>query len=194
VTSVDAAEADVLVGRWLAEQVRAGRLAARQVPTLTALALDGKTLRGSWAELDTGSGKVRLFSALGHREGVVVGQRTIPADTNELTRVVPLLDAVAGHRTEDGNGDLTGTVITADALPVHRGNIEALLDRGGEYVLEAWRAGQPADAGTRAGRVLPRRAGAAPRHLRPRPRPHRDPRDHHHQPRRRHRAARTGRT
>src|SRR5659263_612464 len=49
VTSVDAAEADVLVGRWLAEQVRAGRLAARQVPTFTALALDGKTLKGSWA-------------------------------------------------------------------------------------------------------------------------------------------------
>ena len=49
VTSVDAAEADVLVGRWLAEQVRAGRLAARQVPTCTALALDGKTLKGSWA-------------------------------------------------------------------------------------------------------------------------------------------------
>src|SRR5664280_2489464 len=33
------------------------------------------------------------------------------------------------------------------------------------------------DAGTRAGRVLPRRAGAGPRHLRPRPRRHRDPRD-----------------
>ena len=49
VTSVDAAEVDVLVGRWLAEQVRAGRLAARGVPTCTALALDGKTLKGSWA-------------------------------------------------------------------------------------------------------------------------------------------------
>ena len=118
VKSVDADEADVLVGRWLAEQVRAGRLAARQVPTFTALALDGKTLKGSWAEVNTGSGKVRLFSALVHREGVVVGQRTIPADTNELTQVVPLLDAVAVHRTEDGNGDLTGTVITAAALPV----------------------------------------------------------------------------
>lgn len=135
VKSVDADEADVLVGRWLAEQVRAGRLAAGQVPTFTALALDGKTLKGSWAELNTGSGKVRLFSALVHSEGVVVGQRTIPADTNELTQVIPLLDAVGAHRTEGGRGDLTGTVITADALHVHRGNIDALLDRGGEYVL-----------------------------------------------------------
>jgi hypothetical protein len=78
VTSVDAAEADVLVGRWLAEQVRAGRLAARGVPTCTALALDGKTLKGSWAEVNTGSGRVRLFSALGHREGVVVASAHHP--------------------------------------------------------------------------------------------------------------------
>ena len=49
VKSVDADEADVLVGRWLAEQVRAGRLATRGVPTCTTLALDGKTLKGSWA-------------------------------------------------------------------------------------------------------------------------------------------------
>ena len=89
VTPVDADEADVLVGRWPAERVRAGRVEARQVSTCTALALDGKTLKGSWAELNTGSGKVRLFSALGHGEGVVVGQRTLPADTNELTTSSP---------------------------------------------------------------------------------------------------------
>jgi len=97
VKSVDADEADVLVGRWLAEQVRAGRLAARQVPTFTALALDGKTLKGSWAEVNTGSGKVRLFSALVHREGVVVGQRTIPADTNELAGGRPAAGRRAGQ-------------------------------------------------------------------------------------------------
>jgi hypothetical protein len=107
VTPVDADEADVLVGRWPAERVE-----ARQVPTCTALALDGKTLKGSWAELNTGSGKVRLFSALGHGEGVVVGQRTLPADTNELTQVVSLLDAVAVYRTEDGKGDAQGSAGT----------------------------------------------------------------------------------
>jgi hypothetical protein len=65
VTSVDAAEADDMAGRWLAERAR--RAARRQA--CTALALDGKTLNGSWAEVNTGSGKVRLFSAPGHREG-----------------------------------------------------------------------------------------------------------------------------
>ena len=68
--------------------------------------------------------------------GVVVGQRAIPEDTNEVTQVLPLLDTIAGgQRTDDGRADLTGTAFTADALHVHRENIEAPLDRGGEYVL-----------------------------------------------------------
>lgn len=135
VKSIDADQADLLVGRWLMDQVRAGRLSADQVPTFTAIALDGKTLRGSWAELNTGTGKVRLFSALVHSEGVVVGQRTIPADTNEVTQVVPLLDAIGAQRDAEGKADLAGTVFTADALHVHRQNIDELIDRGGEYVL-----------------------------------------------------------
>src|SRR5664280_1731426 len=99
------------------------------------------------------------------RSGTAKGLSSVsapsPRTPTSSPEVVPLLDAVAGHRTDDGNGDLTGTVITADALHVHRGNIEALLDRGGEYVLR--RAGQPADAGTRARRALPRRVRRRPR-------------------------------
>lgn len=135
VRCVDANEADELVGRWLAQQVRAGRPSGGQARTRTAFALDGKTLKGSWAEVNTSTGKVRLFSALVHGEGVVVGQRTIPTDTGEVTQVLPLLDAIATARTAHGEPDLGGDVITADALHVHRANIEALLDRGGEYVL-----------------------------------------------------------
>ncbi|MHB8340979.1 MAG: ISAs1 family transposase [Mycobacteriales bacterium] len=135
VKAIDADEADALVGRWLFGQVRAGRLAAGQEPSFTAIAPGGKTLKGSWSELNTGTGKVRLFSALVHSEGVIVGQRQIPADTGEVTQVVGLLDAIATERRDDGTGDLAGMVVTADALHVHRENIEALLSRGGEYVL-----------------------------------------------------------
>lgn len=133
---VDADEADALVGGWLMEQLRAGRMSADQVPRWTAIALDGKTLKGAWAELNTSTGKVRLFSALVHGEGVVVGQRNIPERTNEVTQVLPLLDTIAGdQRTDDGRAELTGTAFTADALHVHRANIEELIERGGEYVL-----------------------------------------------------------
>ncbi|MGE5697861.1 MAG: ISAs1 family transposase [Candidatus Sericytochromatia bacterium] len=136
VKGVDADEADALVGSWLADQLHEGRLSAGQVPTWTAIALDGKTLKGAWAELNTAHGKVRLFSALVHGEGVVVGQRAIPDDTTEVTQVIPLLETIAGdRRTRDGRPDLTGTVLTADALHAHRDNIENLIECNGEYVL-----------------------------------------------------------
>jgi hypothetical protein len=138
VKDVDADQADTLIGGWLLRQVHAGRLAAEQVPAFIGLALDGKTLKGSWPEVNTGTGKVRLFSALVHSEGVIVGQRAIPADTSEITQVLPLLDAVSGAQTDAGHKDppgLNGAVITADALHVHRDNMKGVLDRCGHYVL-----------------------------------------------------------
>jgi hypothetical protein len=146
VKDIDADEADALIGDWLMAQVLAGRLAAEKIPTYTGLAIDGKTLKGAWTEENTGNGKVRLFSALTHGEGVIVGQRAIPAQTTEVTQVLPLLDTISGQQSaisgegqsvveETDPASLAGTVITADALHVHRDNIEAILDRGGEYAL-----------------------------------------------------------
>jgi urease gamma subunit len=150
VKDINADEADALIGGWLFEQVRAGRLAAEKAPAFIGLALDGKTLKGAWPEVNTGIGKVRLFSALVHGEGVIVGQRAIPADTSEVTQVLPLLDTIAATGAEPTNRggcesehqasehdppDLGGAVITADAVHVHRDNIEGVLKRGGEYVL-----------------------------------------------------------
>jgi hypothetical protein len=150
VKDINADEADALIGGWLFERVRAGRLAAEKAPAFIGLALDGKTLKGAWPEVNTGVGKVRLFSALVHGEGVIVGQRAIPADTSEVTQVLPLLDTIAATGAEPTNRggcenehqvsehdppDLGGAVITADAVGVHRDNIEGVLKRGGEYVL-----------------------------------------------------------
>lgn len=120
VQSVDADEADNLAGRWLMAQVRAGRAAAGQVPKWMGPAVDGKTLRGAWAQINTGDGKVRLFSALVHAEGVVAGQRLIPAGTGETGQVIPLLDAIG----DGGQQSLSGIVVTADAAHVHQANIE----------------------------------------------------------------------
>jgi hypothetical protein len=144
VKNVDANHADELIGNWLFTQVQANRQAQGQLSTHTALAVDGKTLKGSWIGENTATNKVRLFSALVHSEGVIVGQREIPCDTNEVTQMLPLLDTVAQTRDTDtdsagsdpqGLPDLGGAVITADALHVHRDNVEGILDRGGEYVL-----------------------------------------------------------
>jgi predicted transposase YbfD/YdcC len=86
---------DDLIGSWLRALADAGRLDE----ALTAIAIDGKWLRGV---LD---GQVKLFAAMLHREKVVIGQVRVPDDTTEVTQVKALLDAV----------DLRGAVVTADA-------------------------------------------------------------------------------
>ena len=92
--SIDAEEADRLLGSWLSEQN----------PTLGGpVAIDGKTLRGS-SESD---GKpVHLLSALLHKEGIVIGQRSVDEKTNEIPEAPKLLKDL----------DLEGRVVTADAL------------------------------------------------------------------------------
>jgi hypothetical protein len=133
VKDVDADEADTIVGTWLHAKAQAGLVTPK---AWRGLAVDGKTLKGAWEEVDTGAGKVRLFSALTHAEGVVVGQRKIPENTGEQAQMIPLLDQVAGAQPDgQAPGDLSGVVVTADALHVHRRNIEQILERNGEYVL-----------------------------------------------------------
>jgi hypothetical protein len=142
VKDVDADEADTIVGTWLHAKVRAGVVTPK---AWRGLAPDGKTLKGAWEQVDTGAGKVGLFSALTHAEGVVVGQRKIPENTGEQAQMIPLLDQVAAAQPaaepadrppgDRPPGDLSGVVVTADALHVHRRNVEQILERNGEYVL-----------------------------------------------------------
>lgn len=139
VKMIDADQADAAVGGWLLAQVAAGRLAAGDAAAVTMVALDGKVLKGAWEELP--DVKVKLFSALVHGEGVIIGQRKVPEDTTEVTQVLPLLDDLAAARAAAGGqpaaagADLSGLVFTADALHVHRENIQQIFDRGGDYIL-----------------------------------------------------------
>jgi predicted transposase YbfD/YdcC len=117
VEGVDASDADALVGRWLAGCVVAARERAaaagedqaadprpgQGVDWLDGLAIDGKTIRNSAAPC--GGADVRLFSALLHREQVVIAQTAVPEDTTEVTQVEQLLGPV----------DLDAKVVTADA-------------------------------------------------------------------------------
>jgi hypothetical protein len=66
VQDIDADQADTIVGTWLHAKLLAELVSPK---AWRALALDGKTLKGSWEEIDTGAGKVRLFSALTHAQG-----------------------------------------------------------------------------------------------------------------------------
>jgi predicted transposase YbfD/YdcC len=93
--ALDAAALDAAIGGWLRALAAAGKLDG----LLTAIAIDGKWLRG------VADGQVKLFAAMLHEDKVMIAQHRIPDDTNEITQVKELLAPV----------DLTGAVITADA-------------------------------------------------------------------------------
>jgi hypothetical protein len=102
------------VGQWLA--------GLRQRPAL-ALALDGKTLRGSRDGKDGRA--VHLLAAVVHGSGEVVAQTPVDGKTNEITRVAPLL----------GELDIRGAVVTADALLTQRQIARHVVeDKHADYV------------------------------------------------------------
>lgn len=64
-----------MIGDWLADQVRAGRIDGHQV----AVAVDGKSLRGARSSKD--GRPVHLFAAMTHSERAVIAQRDLDHKT-----------------------------------------------------------------------------------------------------------------
>ena len=120
---VDAQALDQIVSGWLAQ--RAARQPAGGPPVgevgIRAIAVDGKTARGARGPDRTAT---HLFAAFDHRSGVVLGQTQVEAKTNEITAFAPLLDRI----------DITGTIITADALHTQDRHANYLHERGAHYV------------------------------------------------------------
>jgi len=100
VHAVDAEVLDEVIGGWLRDLADAGRPDG----LLTAIAIDGKWLRG------VADGQVKLFAAMLHEEKAVIAQHRIPDDTTETTQARELLDSV----------DLRNAVVTADAAHSQR--------------------------------------------------------------------------
>ena len=101
---------DDLTGGWLRALADAGRLDE----ALTAIAIDGKWLRGV---LD---GQVKLFAAMLHDQKVIIGQVRVPDDTTEVTQVKELLRGV----------DLENAVVTADAAHSCRETAQYIAGKG----------------------------------------------------------------
>jgi len=92
------------------------------------IAVDGKALRGTFPR--TGGAGVHLLAAISHTtgddrtDGIVLGQRQVEAKTSEIAWFTPMLDQL----------DLTGKVVTADALHTTRDHARYLVERGAHYV------------------------------------------------------------
>jgi len=102
--SVDADLLDQAINNWLSDQ--RGK---------HAIAVDGKTLRGSGS---TEGKPLHLMAALLHKEGIVASQREVDSKSNEITAFKPLLAPL----------DLEGVVVTADALHAQADHARYLVE------------------------------------------------------------------
>jgi predicted transposase YbfD/YdcC len=116
---VDRDDLEARLGTW-AESVVVSTPAASAGEV--AVALDGKTLRGSQKQ---GAHGVHLLSALSHHVGLTLTQQAVDAKTNEITQVETVLRQLV----------LKDRVVTMDALLTQRHVAQAIVDEGGDYVM-----------------------------------------------------------
>jgi len=89
---------------------------------LKAVAVDGKTLRGSRQQ---GAKDSHLLSAFTHRLGLTLGQLAVADKTNEIGAIPDLLASLI----------IEGHVFTMDALLTQREIAQTIVDRKGDYVM-----------------------------------------------------------
>jgi predicted transposase YbfD/YdcC len=114
--ALDADAFDDLAGAWAAQRT-APEPGGRRV-----VAVDGKTLRGSGHGQENSR---HLLAAFDHAHGAVLGQIEVAAKTNEIPLFTVLLDRI----------EISGAVITADALHAQHGHATYLHRRGAHYLL-----------------------------------------------------------
>ena len=110
---------EAMLGAW-AESVLTALPPAPGEPE--ALAIDGKTLRGSRKQ---GVPAAHLLSVLSHRLGLTLWQQAVAEKTNEI----PVLEDVLRQVV------LEGRVITVDALLTQRAIAHHIVEGGGDYVM-----------------------------------------------------------
>jgi len=129
---IDADALDRAIGAWLAAQQPSPPNSPLPTPSppRRAVAVDGKTLRGSGHHA---TGQVHLLAVMDHTSRAVLAQTEVDTTTNEITGFRPLLEGL----------DLAGRVVTADALHTQHANADWLVTvKQAAYVLMV-KANQP---------------------------------------------------
>ncbi len=98
--------------------------AATGKPPNQIVALDGKTLRGSFDKA-IGQKPLHLLNACAIKNGIALGQVLVDSKTNEITAVPELLDML----------DLHAATITTDALNTQKNIAEKIVNSKNDYVL-----------------------------------------------------------
>ena len=87
-----------------------------------AIAIDGKTLRGSRKQ---GAPAAHLLSVLSHRLGLTLWQQAVADKTHEI----PVLEEVLRELV------IAGRVVTVDALLTQRAIAQRIVKGGGDHVM-----------------------------------------------------------
>ncbi|MCP3848609.1 MAG: ISAs1 family transposase [Gammaproteobacteria bacterium] len=88
------------------------------------VSIDGKTLRGSYDRHD-GKAAIHMVSAWSHKNQIVLGQYKTDAKSNEITAIPALIKLL----------DLTGSIVTIDAMGCQKDIAEDIIDAGADYIL-----------------------------------------------------------
>lgn len=95
------------------------------------IAIDGKTLRGSYDKASSKSA-IHMVSAWASANHISLGQVVVDAKSNEITAIPKLLELL----------EISGSLITIDAMGCQREIAEKIVDAGADYVL-AVKGNQP---------------------------------------------------
>ena len=117
-SKIDATALEDALTRWITAVLPEEILSSGMIP----IALDGKSLRGTWNRLGRA---VHLLNVVDQRTKTVIHQRLVPGDTNEHKIALEVLKDLV----------LTGRVVTADAAFCHQDVCETVVTGGGHYVL-----------------------------------------------------------
>lgn len=98
--------------------------AAHEITSGQVIAIDGKTLRRSF---DTASSKaaIHMVSAWATANHISLGQVVVDAKSNEITAIPKWLEIL----------DISGSLVTIDAMGCQTKIAEKILEGGGDYVL-----------------------------------------------------------
>jgi predicted transposase YbfD/YdcC len=88
------------------------------------VAIDGKTLRGS-QDRRNGHEAIEIVSAWAQANQIVLGQVKVEGGSHEMKAIPKLIDVL----------DIQGCLVTMDAAGCQKEIIEAVLSRGGEYLI-----------------------------------------------------------
>ena len=124
--AVDAVALQAVLTGWVLPRREAGSRRRAEVTRprgedRTALAVDGKTLRGA---RDPEGGQSKLVAVFDHTDGLVLSQTQV-IDADELAAFATVLDTLP---------DLRDVLVTADALHCQRAHAEYLHSRGASYL------------------------------------------------------------